>query len=68
MVDGNTDILRITETRLDESFPSNRFVYLYNQSIYTGQVACRYLLNHTYLQEGLMVLKFHLVYKLYPLK
>ena len=36
MVDGNIDILCIAETKLDESFPNNRFVYQYNQSIYTG--------------------------------
>ena len=27
MVDGNIDILCIAETKLDESFPNNRFVY-----------------------------------------
>ena len=36
MVDGNIDILCIAETELNESFPSNRFVYQYNQFIYTG--------------------------------
>ena len=36
MVDGNIDILCIAETKLDESFPKNRFVYQYNQFIYTG--------------------------------
>ena len=36
MVDENIDILCIAETKLDESFPNNRFVYQYNQSIYTG--------------------------------
>ena len=36
MVDGNIDILCIAETKLDESFPKNRFVYHYNQFIYTG--------------------------------
>ena len=36
MVDGNIDILRIAETKLDESFPKNRFVYHYNQFTYTG--------------------------------
>ena len=36
MVDGNIDILYIAETKLDESFPKNRFVYQYNQFIYTG--------------------------------
>ena len=36
MVDGNINILCIAETKLDESFPNNRFVYQYNQSIYTG--------------------------------
>ena len=33
MVDGNIDILCIVETKLDESFPNNRFVYQYNQYI-----------------------------------
>ena len=36
MVDENIDILCIAEKKLDESFPNNRFVYQYNQSIYTG--------------------------------
>ena len=36
MVDGNIDILCIAETKLDESFPIKRFVYQYNQFIYTG--------------------------------
>ena len=27
MVDGNIDILCIAETKLDESFPNNRFLY-----------------------------------------
>ena len=36
MVAGNIDISCIAETKLDESFPNNRFVYQYNQSIYTG--------------------------------
>ena len=36
MVDGNIDILCIAETKLDESFPKNCFVYQYNQFIYTG--------------------------------
>ena len=36
MVDGNIDILCIAETKLDESFPNNRFLYQYNQLIYTG--------------------------------
>ena len=36
MVDGNIDILCIAETKLDESFSKNRFVYQYNQFIYTG--------------------------------
>ena len=33
MVDGNIDILCIVETKLDESFPNNWFVYQYNQYI-----------------------------------
>ena len=33
IVDGNIDILCITESKLDESYPNNQFVY---QSIYTG--------------------------------
>ena len=36
MVDGNIDILCIAETELNESFPSNRFVYQYKQFIYTA--------------------------------
>ena len=36
IVDGIIDNLCIAETKLGESFPSNRFVYQYNQSIYTG--------------------------------
>ena len=36
MVDGNIDILCTAETKLDESFPKNRFAYQYNQFIYTG--------------------------------
>ena len=35
-VDGNVDILCIAERKKNESFPSNQFVYQYNQSIYTG--------------------------------
>ena len=31
----NIDILCIAETKLDESFPNNQFVYQYNQSKYT---------------------------------
>ena len=30
IVDGNIDILRIAETKLDESFRNNQFVYQYN--------------------------------------
>ena len=36
IVDGNTDILCIAETKLDQPFPSIQFAYQYNQSIYTG--------------------------------
>ena len=36
MVDGSNDILCIAETKLDESFPNNWFVYQYNYSIYSG--------------------------------
>ena len=36
IVDGNIDILCRAETKLDESFPNNQFLYQYNQSIYTG--------------------------------
>ena len=32
IVDGNIDILCIAETKLDERFPNNQFVYQYNQS------------------------------------
>ena len=35
VVDGNTDIVCIAETKLDESFPNDQFVYQYNQSKYT---------------------------------
>ena len=35
-VDGNVDILCIAERKKNDSFPSNQFVYQYNQSIYTG--------------------------------
>ena len=58
MVHGNIDILCIAETKLDKSFPKNRFVYQYNQFVYTGE----YLLNHTYIREGLMTLKVRLIY------
>ena len=36
IVDGNIDILCIAETKSDEFFPNNQFVYRYNQTIYTG--------------------------------
>ena len=36
IVDGNIDILCRAETKLDETFPNNQFLYQYNQSIYTG--------------------------------
>ena len=36
MLNRNIDILCIAETKLDESFPNDQFVYQYNQSIYTG--------------------------------
>ena len=36
IADGNIGILCRAETKLDESFPNSQFVYLYNQSIYTG--------------------------------
>ena len=36
MVDRNIDILCMTGKKLDESFPNNRYVCHYNQSIYTG--------------------------------
>ena len=36
MVNRNIDILCEAETKLDESFSNDRFVYQYNQSIYTG--------------------------------
>ena len=35
MVDENIDVSCIAEMKLDEYFPNNRFVYQYNQSIYT---------------------------------
>ena len=34
--DGNIDNLCIAETKLEESFPNNQFLYQYNQFIYTG--------------------------------
>ena len=36
MVNRNIDIFCKAETKLDESFSNDRFVYQYNQSIYTG--------------------------------
>ena len=36
IVDENIDILCIAETKSDESFPNNQFVYQYNQTTYTG--------------------------------
>ena len=36
LVNGNIDILCITETKLEECFPKNQFVYQYHQFIYTG--------------------------------
>ena len=36
MLNRNIDILCIAETKLDESFPNDQFVYQYDQSIYTG--------------------------------
>ena len=35
VIDGNVDILCIAETKLDEPFPNNQFLYQYNQSKYT---------------------------------
>ena len=35
-VAGNIDILCTAETKLDECFPNNQFVYHYNQSVYTA--------------------------------
>ena len=36
LVDGNVNIFCIEETKLDESFLNNQFLYQYIQSIYTG--------------------------------
>ena len=36
IIDTNIDILCIAETKLDEYFSNNQFVYQYNQSMYTG--------------------------------
>ena len=36
MVDENIDILCIADTKLDESFPNNQFLYQHNLSICTG--------------------------------
>ena len=73
VVDGNIYILCIAEMKLDESFPNNQLLYQYNQSKYyqilqKTKLAWWYLLNHTYLKEALMILKYHLIYKLYLLK
>ena len=54
IVDGNIEILCIVETKLDESFPNNKFAYQYHQSVYTGY--CRkqrwlddiYKITHTF--------------------
>ena len=36
IVDGNIDILYITEGKVNESLPNNHLVYQHNHSIYTG--------------------------------
>ena len=36
IADGNIDNLSLAETKLEESFSNNQFIYHYNQSIHTG--------------------------------
>ena len=45
IVDGNIDNLCIAKTKLVESFLNNRFMYQYNQSIYTGYYRKQRLLD-----------------------
>ena len=57
MVAGNIDISCTAETKLDESFPNNRFVYQYNQSVYTGQVPSRRL-NDFKIPSNIQIIPF----------
>ena len=72
IVDGNVDILYIVETKLDEHFPNNQFVLMgfhlpYRLDI-TDKKGGLIVFVKSHIQEGLMILKFHLIYKLYLLK
>ena len=66
IVNGNIENLCIAETKLEESFPESHFVYQYNHSLYTDitktKMAWWYLFSQTYLQVGLIILKFHLIF------
>ena len=73
IVDRNIDILCIAERKLDESFPNNQFILVgyhlpYRLDITEKKVTWWYFSFHTYLEENLINLKFHLMYKLYLLK
>ena len=74
IVAGSIDILCIAEIKIDESFPNNQFVLRDYHLPYRLDITDKkgglmvFLLNNTYHQEGLMILKFHLIYKLYLLK
>ena len=72
IVDGNVDILYIVETKLDEHFPNNQFVLMgfhlpYRLNI-TDKKGGLIVFVKSHIQEGLIILKFHLIYKLYILK
>ena len=72
IVDGNVDILYIVETKLDEHFPNNQFVLMgfhlpYRLNI-TDKKGGLIVFVKSHIQEGLIILKFHLIYKLYLLK
>ena len=72
IVDRNVDILYIVETKLDEHFPNNQFVLMgfhlpYRLDI-TDKKGGLIVFVKSHIQEGLMILKFHLIYKLYLLK
>ena len=67
IVDKNIVILCIAKVKLDKSFriisSYISIISLYILDISKNKVACWYLLNGTYLKEGLFILKFHLIYK-----
>ena len=53
------------ETKLDKSLSNKRFIlkgYHFRLDITDKDVAWCYLLNHTYNQKGLLILKFRLTY------